>query len=133
MELRLGPRLAILVVVQKTRIGEVCFVERQLTAGSHVSRTPRNSSLRSFRCGNSASAIKVRFVDWKKTSDEYTGTNGHVGPTNTLDSYGAARSKINRPFHSLITFLGIQERPLSVASPEVGEDDHTCNRRVRTP
>jgi hypothetical protein len=29
--------------------------------------------------------------------------------------------------------LGIQERPLFVAFPEVGEDDHTCNRRVRTP
>lgn len=33
----------------------------------------------------------------------------------------------------LLTILGIQERPLSVASPEVGENDHTCNRRVRTP
>ena len=32
-----------------------------------------------------------------------------------------------------LTFLGIQERPPSVASPEVGENDHTCNGRVRTP
>jgi hypothetical protein len=45
----------------------------------------------------------------------------------------AAPSKINHPSRSLTTILGIQERPLSVASPEVGEDDHTCNRCVRAP
>ena len=29
--------------------------------------------------------------------------------------------------------LRVQERSVSAASPEVGEDDHTCDRRVRAP
>src|SRR6266702_5976338 len=27
----------------------------------------------------------------------------------------------------------VEERPVSAASPKIGEDDHTCNRGVRTP
>src|ERR1700722_1388121 len=29
--------------------------------------------------------------------------------------------------------LRVKERPVSAASPKVNEDDHTCDRRVRTP
>ena len=31
------------------------------------------------------------------------------------------------------SWLGIEERPLSVAAPEVGENDETSDRRVCTP
>src|SRR5580658_1807520 len=34
---------------------------------------------------------------------------------------------------SVWKWLRVEERSFSPASPEVGEDDHTCDRRVRTP
>src|ERR1019366_7757767 len=32
-----------------------------------------------------------------------------------------------------LAWLSVEKRPVSAASPEVGKDDHTCDRRVRTP
>jgi hypothetical protein len=33
----------------------------------------------------------------------------------------------------LDSFLGVKEGPLLVTSPEIGEDNHTCDRCVGTP
>jgi hypothetical protein len=100
---------------------------------------PGTGSFRKMRCSaewpHSSSCPRSEVVAGSRISDGIFARNRReiVLFADALFYYEAARSKINRRFHSLITFLGIQERPFFVASPEVGEDDHTCNRRVRTP
>jgi len=47
-------------------------------------------------------------------------------------SEAALRRRIFPPNFQL-GLLRVEERPLSVAFPEIREDDHTCDRRIRAP
>src|SRR3984885_8603134 len=56
-----------------------------------------------------------------------------LGTYPSMSRFLLSHSDLRLCLSSVWKWLRVEERSFSPASPEVGEDDHTCDRRVRTP